>query len=1285
MKKNILKSVLALCLVALSCNLSAEVGKKRIYIDYSNVDWWINDTKVKDEANDGYMGCHAWNGSGNATYQMYPSGITNVAYCDIDDSYTSLLIFRGTELSVSSGVWNQTCNYEDIGSNNNFTISNSQKEGKYEWTSACRWAPTAAIDGLKDPNNPHSQAFDGDGKFTTTLAAHSTYEFKILVETTAYGLDNNVWTGPITEPDYSLSSSGAKIRLCSAGEGEYTFKWNGTNHKLEVEYPDVDHPSMNYCYLFDHEWANGAWIYLTGSSSGVAGSTSWGTRTYNKTRINGADYFFFSPGDYTDLMVSDASDANKATGLTPTLGKYQKNISSSWGWRTFGGYTVTLNHDGAESYPLDPTVEFNGTAPSSITPPTKTGYVFGGYWSNSTCDELMIIDPSGAWLANKAGYTDGSKRWIHDGGTATLYAKWYTDPRVWCDPNVTVTGDVHLTSTKDVFVQSTTAASNLLNITSTDWGSATSMEIAYLNADAADAEVAKASSVFRIYAADATGNPLDHTSSTVDISASRTFNTDYSIRYTPSDYAQLHNYKLQLTFKKGDQTLKTVTHNLYGRSLPEEFVIAVKKGDIWVALPSNLASTSSAQPAIVPQPITVNNTTTPTEVTFAPTTVVYKATGRNAANKYMNGIRFTTTGNNWLQTAKDAYKMWLSTSNSDSAQVWYLSSTDFGAYTMKMDAKHNGSKEMGIYNSTYIGFHGSPNNANIYLLPIGTKYTPVEAEATDWTGDIIGLTATTSATKLGILQQNGTVTSPVALSSASTSHVADFNGTIDFTGLTDNTILLNWYEGASLIGGSEVTIPSIILAGANDEWSDFGGSAPTLADIVVLSKPMTVNTDHAKAKQIVIDKSDDNTGKLTIQANKGLEVEGTVKVYNGENFVATTAADLILESSSSGNASLVFDNSNSDAATVQMYSPASIGENWNWQFMGTPFTSASALYNYYGSYLYEWNAGGYWDAVANGGTMTGFKGYCITQDEATTYVMDGTLNPNNDVEITIPAEKEFVMANSWSAPIFVSGFTNTTLPLTDQKIYLFNTGHEETSASAGTAAGTYVAVPIHSAPYTGNDLIAPMEGFYVDNRGHDAATITLKYNELVRPQVDRDIIGGPMHAPKLAENEPAVMKIKATGSRYSERVVILEREDFSTGFDNGWDGKNINEPGVGTKDAVSAIPAYEGTVVGFRKGEDNAYTFSFEYDGEETLYLNDLKVQKSTLINAEHTYAFSTESGDAEARFIISATPIGAVVTGIESSAVSGKSSEVRKVLIEDQIYIIRGGKMYTAEGQMVK
>ena len=246
-----------------------------------------------------------------------------------------------------------------------------------------------------------------------------------------------------------------------------------------------------------------------------------------------------------------------------------------------------------------------------------------------------------------------------------------------------------------------------------------------------------------------------------------------------------------------------------------------------------------------------------------------------------------------------------------------------------------------------------------------------------------------------------------------------------------------------------------------------------------------------------------------------------------------------------------------------------------------------------------------------------------------------------------------------------------------------------------------MAVPVFAAEWTGNELIAPMQGFFVTATGNDkkAGTITMNYDDLVRTSTtDHSVNAGAMYAPKRvkAENNPEVIKIWAESSKYNDKLVILAREDFSTGFDNGWDGENINEVGDvpliyalredGTKDDISAIPYYEGTVVGFHKGEDNTYTFSFQYDGDEILYLNDLQAQESTLISEGNTYSFWTDENDAETRFIISATPIAKNPTGIEGAeANSDNAAIVRKVIINDKVYIIRGGRVYSAVGGLVK
>ena len=111
----------------------------------------------------------------------------------------------------------------------------------------------------------------------------------------------------------------------------------------------------------------------------------------------------------------------------------------------------------------------------------------------------------------------------------------------------------------------------------------------------------------------------------------------------------------------------------------------------------------------------------------------------------------------------------------------------------------------------------------------------------------------------------------------------------------------------------------------------------------------------------------------------------------------------------------------------------------------------------------------------------------------------------------------------------------------------------------------------------------------------------------------------------------------------------------------------------------------EGTVLSFTKGtEDATYTFSFEYEGDDTWYLNDLKKQTSTLISEIDTYTFTSMAGDNAARFVISHTPIANTPTAIENGgAIDG--ANVRKLMIDGTLYIIRGGQMFTADGQVVK
>ena len=1124
---------------------------------------------------------------------------------------------------------------------------------------------------------------------------------------------------------------------------------------------------MDYCYLYEHAGWSGHYIHtwdgtstLVGewnASSTIAGTTSFGTAIPNKVQIGSDWYYYFSPGNYDHLLLSQGDDGNKTSDLTPSYGKYQKNISSSWGWRTFGGFTVTLNHDGAESYPLDPTVEFNGTAPSSITPPTKTGYVFGGYWSNSTCDELMIIDPSGAWLANKEGYTDGSKHWIHEGGSATLYAKWYTDPRVWCDPNVTVTGDVHLTSTKDVFVQSTTAASNLLNITSADWGSATSMEIAYLNADAADAKVAKASSVFRIYAADVTGNPLDHTSSTVDISASRTFNTDYSIRYTPSDYAQLHNYKLQLTFKKGDQTLKTVTHNLYGRSLPEEFVIAVKKGDIWVALPSNLASTS-AQPSIVPQPITVDNTTTPTTAVYASTNTVYKATDKGN-DSHLSTLRFTTTGSNYLQVSgSDYYNMWLSTTNSPTVQDWQLKSTDFNAYELTIPSNgENAAKKMGIYNSTYMGYHGSPNNANIYFLPITNKYTDVPATVQEWGehGVIIAADMTNVASATMHIDDASAVAADLtAVNAASLTagkYVRVYNEAVTVGAVANENKLLyiHWKnEGETEIGVSQVTIPCVVASDA------------TMSSIAGTKAAWSAKSEVHILPGVTLDanaSSFGGAGALSV-SNMFVYPGATLKVSTG-TFNATT---LRLRNGWTHAGEKKYDVARvyiaDDAAlsktTASMdYDIYEASDGKHYYPLAVPFETAVSGIDYidetlagastYGTHyvIKEYDGANRaengavdanWKVVGSDKTLKPGVGYIMTgvgipayggcviripltfdnawtsDGEKGTANYDDADHTKNQVTVThhtgtaATANKCHEGWNMLGVP-YMSCFASKS-NATHEKLEAFITGKMTLTGDPADPYGwdedgvVYVTVPTHDfseyLQYNIDDedtKLLPGWSFFVQ---------FAKSGTLTFATAGQATSGLPIYAPKREESPVVKTGIVLSDGTKSDKTTFLISDKYNSEYEIGADLEKMFGNAFtlstysitnGTKLAFNALSTYEAQQaipVGVRIPADGEYTFSlnsrYADANIERLDLIDYEAGEVTnLLQADYT--FTATSGQNDSRFALNIKKAPAVVTDIENTEYSEQNTDIRKVIIDDKMFIIRDGLMYDATGKKVK
>ena len=495
-------------------------------------------------------------------------------------------------------------------------------------------------------------------------------------------------------------------------------------------------------------------------------------------------------------------------------------------------------------------------------------------------------------------------------------------------------------------------------------------------------------------------------------------------------------------------------------------------------------------------------------------------------------------------------------------------------------------------------------------------------------------------------------------------------------------------------------------------WAPRYAVCPTENDEVRIAAPCTVDVSDASVLSVQILEG----GALTINQGAALVVAGPITRFDKETDIssATESEDILIGSDEKGNGTLIFNNANGTTkATVKMYSTAKADmENMSaatstWQYIGTPHTDVqNAADNYYESWLYQYNTGDQgWEVIPNGGPLVPFRGYCITHPENPhTYTMTGTLVTTMSQSIDIPAVKYVVVANSWTAPIQVANFADADLEnITDKTVYLFNTGSDpegdndittpKTAESTSRyAANTYVAMPIHAATYIGCSTIPSMQGFYVVG-GETDGQLHLDYDQLVRPQTGQSIVGGPMHAPARitdTDNEPQVAKFLFRGKRYDDRLIILERPDFTRGYDSGWDGEQWGGNAAAPMsyvvaetryDAVSAIPDFEGTVIGFRAGEDSEYTILFDYDGmEDALYLLDTETKIYTRVLKGNSYTFACPDKAEHSRFILT-RKAPQITTGTELTS-DGESAKARKLLIEDKMYILLNGMLYDATGK---
>lgn len=558
---------------------------------------------------------------------------------------------------------------------------------------------------------------------------------------------------------------------------------------------------------------------------------------YSAPNGSGTQYY---DADGNSAHVWDDGESDNAT------------LYAKW---TASGYTVTLNKEGATTQgtaSVSVTFGANTNLTSAITCPSWDGKVFGGYWTTASGDGTRLIDQDGNWLPSVANYTDVNRNWLY-ANDLELHARWsnvsYTNYRTTCGPEITVTGGpVYLTSYAGCEVLTT----GNITVSSENWqstgGAPKFLSIKFKNmvtgvtythtssSDAGATQKIVNSECRAYYAAGNGGSVADGGYIALPTNGTNP-SYDFRIAYTPTagEYNTRDHYIVLVEVYDNSGTKKTLTMetvDLYGRTLPEQFIIAAKKDGKWWALPNDLAGTEAAAKAAKAIEIIVDNTTTPTAAIYAPENTLYKAaryyTGPTVANQNRSGVRFTRNGSQYLQvsTVEGTNVMWLSATGGTDVQDWYLDGgTAFANYTIKLDPRMGTGgykdKKMGIFGSNF-GFYTTPTAYDIYLLPVETVLA--EAEVVEWGKHSAIIEADAGPTGFNAASVIGRIgdeaTTPIAVAETKTSYkggatkynyTVNFGNTFDFTTEKDNKLYLDWLNGSgTVVATSMIDIPWII-------------------------------------------------------------------------------------------------------------------------------------------------------------------------------------------------------------------------------------------------------------------------------------------------------------------------------------------------------------------------------------------------------------------------------------------------------------------------------------------
>lgn len=323
----------------------------------------------------------------------------------------------------------------------------------------------------------------------------------------------------------------------------------------------------------------------------------------------------------------------------------------------------------------------------------------------------------------------------------------YSDYTTTCEysPEIHITGDpIQITAAKDVWVQAASALTVTGAFLTSNEHSANVSIRAYTN-----------NAAFQIKTGGATGDGAAKIAADNALSLATNVDTDdwtgaIDVVYKPTQAGITETATLTVeVYRYGGSTVYTTnTYELQGRSLPEQFVIAVTNGSgNWFAVPADMTAPWGLG-THVPYPITVDDSNTPTKATNVSPQVIYQAAARtdnvntNPQTMSYKSVPLASKGNYYLYGSKTSgsepnTNIQTASFASSEQQKWFLDVVDWntkqynmhlhGDLTTNVLAYTTGAKRVGQYAPE----SGTTKKA-VYLLPIGGEIEGDLMDIVDW-------------------------------------------------------------------------------------------------------------------------------------------------------------------------------------------------------------------------------------------------------------------------------------------------------------------------------------------------------------------------------------------------------------------------------------------------------------------------------------------------------------------------------------------------------------------------